>query len=143
MNPNLNHGRHGNWNLVTSSGSPKGREVSQFCAVDADGVSVEILCTSLLFVSTAGREAGSCESAFASLEEESAEWPFGPRSGQESPTLGANRATPKKKIEAGRENWSLAEFKRLSPRPSSQSGEGEEKAQETFCRHVGTILKDN
>jgi len=29
--------------------------------------------------------------------EESAEWPFGPWPGQGSPTLGANRATPKKK----------------------------------------------
>ena len=71
--------------------------------------------TSLLFVSTAGREAGSSESASAfifheaketpgmvchgetSNEEESAERPFGPQSGQASPTLGANPTIPKKK----------------------------------------------
>jgi hypothetical protein len=45
--------------------------------------------TSLLCVSTAGREAGSAEPALAFLEKESAERPFGPQPGQASPTLGA------------------------------------------------------
>jgi hypothetical protein len=91
------HGAHGNRNFVTSSRSPNGREVSQFCAIDGIDMGQYFIGTSLLFVSTAGHEAGFCESAFAYLEKESAEWPFGPQSGQESPTLGANRSTPKKK----------------------------------------------
>ena len=37
----------------------------QFCGVDAGGVSGQIGGTSLLFVSTAGREAGFSEPAFA------------------------------------------------------------------------------
>jgi hypothetical protein len=45
--------------------------------------------TSLLCVSTAGREAGSAEPALAFWEKESAERPFGPQPGQASPTLGA------------------------------------------------------
>ena len=72
--------------------------------------------TSLLCVSTAGREAGSSESASAfnvcelngasrmvcncetpNEAEENAKRPIGPRSGQENPTLGANPPIPKKK----------------------------------------------
>ena len=36
-----------------------------FCEVDAGRVNGQIVGTSLLYVSTAGREAGSSESAFA------------------------------------------------------------------------------
>jgi hypothetical protein len=53
--------------------------------------------TSLLCVSTAEREAGSAEPALAFFEKESAKRPFGPRPGQASPTLGANRFIPKKR----------------------------------------------
>lgn len=84
---------------------------SMVCGVDVTNAGGQIVGTSLLFVSTAGREAGSSESAFAfgkgapsisrwgntSHEEESAEWPFGPRPGQASPTPGANPSFPKKK----------------------------------------------
>ena len=53
--------------------------------------------TSLLCVSTAGREAGVTESALAFLEKESAERPFGSQPGPASPTLGANWFSPKKR----------------------------------------------
>jgi hypothetical protein len=66
------------------------------CGVDISSASGQIAGTSLLFVSTTGREAGSSGSASASTQEECAEWPFGPQSGQESPTLGANCFTQKK-----------------------------------------------
>jgi hypothetical protein len=46
--------------------------------------------------SVAGREAGLLRSASAFGEEASAEWPYGPRPGQESPTLGAKHSTPKR-----------------------------------------------
>lgn len=55
------------------------------------------VATSLLCVSTAGREAGSAEPALVFWEKESAERPFGPQPGQGSPTLGANRFSPKKR----------------------------------------------
>ena len=51
--------------------------------------------TSLLCVSTAGREAGFTELALAFLEKESAERPFGPRPGQESPALDAGQISAK------------------------------------------------
>ena len=109
------------WTMVGTDGKHSSRNTR----MDAKTRSKEMLTpvadllliegTSLLFVSTAGREAGSSESAFAFFtrtgkgtprvashrelheDKESAEWPFGPRSGQESPTLGANPFIPKRK----------------------------------------------
>lgn len=66
-----------------------------FCSVDAALGTGHIACTTPV-VSMAGCEADSHGSASAFLKE-SAEWPFGPRSGQESPTLGANRSVQKSK----------------------------------------------
>jgi hypothetical protein len=70
---------------------------SRFWGVDAAHTIWQNAASSLLFVSTAGREAGSLESASAFVGEESAEWPYGPRPGLESPTLGANHPIPKKR----------------------------------------------
>ena len=55
------------------------------------------VATSLLCISTAGREAGFTEPALAFWEKESAKRPFGPQPGQGSPTLGANRFIPTKR----------------------------------------------
>jgi hypothetical protein len=72
----------------------------RFCGVDAASVSGQNDSSSLLFVSTAGREAGSSESASAFVGKENAEWVFSPRPGQGSPTLGANCSIPKKRHSA-------------------------------------------
>ncbi len=76
---------------------------SQVRGVDAGRANGQIVGTSLLFVLTAGREAGSSESASAFLEKESAEWLFSPRPGQASPTLGAKRSIPKRNVPLSRD----------------------------------------
>jgi hypothetical protein len=62
------------------------------------------VATSLLCVSTAGREAGSAEPALAFLEKESAERPFGPQPGQGSPTLGAKKSGWAKPYQADKQH---------------------------------------
>lgn len=88
-----------------------------FSSVDAANSRRYVSCITPPVASVSGREAGSLESASAFIsheaketprmvchgdasneeEEESAERPFGPQSGQESPTLGANPTIPKKR----------------------------------------------
>jgi len=79
-----------------------------FCPIDAADTCRYIICTSLLFVSTAGREAGYLgrlpHFATRTKTTESAERQLRPQPGHKSPTSGANPSAPNKQrpVSAGR-----------------------------------------